>query len=394
MKSIASISIKSGLIIFLILISGCRTTKITTTKLVPVMHETKEIPDTELLDVGIRIFDPGLDNVDELDEDQVVFPEIRNAESNYFPYLLMETIQSSAAWGAVRVVPVEHEAVDVMVKGKILQSDGEILEIEIDVTDASNEHWYKKTYSQQASHYSYTNKAQLRQETFQNVYNNIANDLYKYQQTLSVNKLKTLHLIAELKFAKSFAPQQFSDYLTQNKAGIIKINRLPAKNDKMMARIRQVRERDYLFIDTLQEYYGSYVKDMRLPYQDWRRESYVESTALKNMQRKATAQKLLGAASILAGILAAGKSNASARAASAVAVAGGAYLLKEGFDRSSEAQIHIDAIQELGDSLEASIGSHVIELEDRTVTLTGSVNNQYKQWRKILLDIYKVDFVK
>ena len=94
---------------------------------------------------------------------------------------------------------------------------------------------------------------------------------------------------------------------------------------------------------------------------------------------------------IVAGILGAGNSGGSVRAASAIGVTAGVYLLKDGYDREAEAQIHIDALQELGDSLEASIESHVIELEDRTITLTGTVENQYQQWRNILKDIYQLD---
>jgi hypothetical protein len=69
----------------------------------------------------------------------------------------------------------------------------------------------------------------------------------------------------------------------------------------------------------------------------------------------------------------------------------GGYMIKTGSDKSSESKIHIEALQELGDSLEASIDSQVIELEDRTVTLSGTVDSQFKQWRKILQDIYQID---
>jgi hypothetical protein len=109
------------------------------------------------------------------------------------------------------------------------------------------------------------------------------------------------------------------------------------------------------------------------------------------MKSKARNQKLMGAAAILAGILGAGNGDAVVRAASAIGVAGGAYVLKAGYESSADAQIHIDALQELGDSLEASIESHVIELEDRTVTLTGTVENQYQQWREILKELYQLD---
>ena len=37
------------------------------------------------------------------------------------------------------------------------------------------------------------------------------------------------------------------------------------------------------------------------------------------------------------------------------------------------------------------IAPKVINLEDRTVTLTGNVEEQYSQWKEILADIYAVE---
>lgn len=379
------------LIPLIILQLGCATTEVKTTKVTPVILVTTEISDAHLLDIGIRVFDPGLDKLQELDDDAIYFPEIRVAEASYFPYLLMETLQTSAAWGAVRVVPLEHDSVDVLVAGEILKSDGELLTLSIKVTDATGKHWYTKEYRHKASKYSYNAKMQLPKEPFQNVYNQITNDLYLYLKTLQPNQLTKIRQISELKFAKFFSPNMFEGHLSQDQSGNYSVNRLPAEGDPMMVRIRQIRERDYLFVDTLQEYYGRYVKGMKTPYQTWRKESYNEVIAMRTMQRKANNQKLIGAASIIAGIFAAGHSSGAARAAGTVAVAGGSYIIKDGFDRGAESQIHIEALQELGDSLEANLETHVIELEDRTITLSGTVDNQYEQWREILKDIYKVN---
>lgn len=379
------------LIPLIILQLGCATTEVKTTKVTPVILVTTEISDAHLLDIGIRVFDPGLDKLQELDDDAIYFPEIRVAEASYFPYLLMETLQTSAAWGAVRVVPLEHDSVDVLVAGEILKSDGELLTLSIKVTDATGKHWYTKEYRHKASKYSYNAKMQLPKEPFQNVYNQITNDLYLYLKTLQPNQLTKIRQISELKFAKSFSPNMFEGHLSQDRSGNYSVNRLPAEGDPMMVRIRQIRERDYLFVDTLQEYYGRYVKGMKTPYQTWRKESYNEVIAMRTMQRKANNQKLIGAASIIAGIFATGHSSGAARAAGTVAVAGGSYIIKDGFDRDAESQIHIEALQELGDSLEANLETHVIELEDRTITLSGTVDNQYEQWREILKDIYKVN---
>ncbi len=372
------------------LLTGCATTEVKSANVTKVIQETAEIPEAELLDVGIQIFDPGLDNLRKVEDDVIYFPEIRIAEASYIPYLLMGTLQTSSAWGAVRVVPADHDSVDVLVKGLILQSDGEILNLEVTVTDSAGNHWFKKEYKHKASRYSYNARAKLHKEPFQNIYNNISNDLLLYKKKLSSQQLIELRNVSELKFAKSFSPDMFSEHLAE-KNGRFSIIRLPAKSDPMFNRVKQIRERDYLFVDTLQEYYDSYVKEMKAPYQIWRQESFHEVIAMRNMKRKASNQKLIGAASIIGGILAAGNSNASARAAGAVSVAGGGYVLKDGYDRDAESEIHLEALQELGDSLEASLESHVIELEDRTVTLSGTVDNQYKQWRKILQEIYKVN---
>jgi anthranilate phosphoribosyltransferase len=142
----------------------------------------------------------------------------------------------------------------------------------------------------------------------------------------------------------------------------------------------------------MQEYYGTFAKEMAQPYWRWRQESYSEVMALRSLQRSARNRIAVGAAALVAGILGASNStSAVTRTAGSVAMAAGGYVIKSGIDKDSESKIHIEALQELGDSLEASIEPQVIELEDRTVTLSGTVDNQYQQWREILQKIYKVD---
>lgn len=42
-------------------------------------------------------------------------------------------------------------------------------------------------------------------------------------------------------------------------------------------------------------------------------------------------------------------------------------------------------------SLEAEITPQVIDLEDRSITLSGNVEEQYAQWRELLADIYATE---
>ena len=114
--------------------------------------------------------------------------------------------------------------------------------------------------------------------------------------------------------------------------------------------------------------------------------------ALQELQAESTRQLIAGGLAIIAGIAGATQGDsATTRTAGQVAVIGGGFLLKSGLEKRNEAQIHVQALEELGMSLEAEITPSVIELEDRSVTLSGNVEDQYAQWRELLADIYAAE---
>ena len=99
-----------------------------------------------------------------------------------------------------------------------------------------------------------------------------------------------------------------------------------------------------------------------------------------------------GAAAVVGGLAAATQgSNYGTQVGGAFGVGAGAYLIRSGFDKRAEARMHMEALEELGQSLESEVAPQVISLEDRTITLTGSVEEQYEQWREILADLYAVE---
>lgn len=383
------ISVAFAIIIGL-LVSGCAGNKMTvkTAMDTPVNTVNTSIPEHQLLDVGIHLFDPGLDDI-EYDKDTIVFSDVRHAESRYFPVQIMHTLQTTAAWGAVRVLPSTAHITDVVVSGQIVQSDGETLTLAITVTDSSGQRWFTKEYSELASRYDYDPKAKMRKDPFQGIYNRLANDMLHYKQQLTEAHITQLRIISELRFAKEFAPSAYGDYVQTSNDGEYTIIRLPSDDDPMLQRIQRIRDRDYLFVDTVQDHYGAFAKEMQSPYREWRRMSYSETIALRELRSSARNQTIAGIVAMVGGIAAAGGSNGSARVAGQVGVAAGGYLIKSGLDKRSESQIHIEALRELGESLEADIAPRIVELEDRTVTLSGNVQSQYEQWRKLLHDIYQ-----
>lgn len=370
-------------------LSACTSHTVKTTRYVQLQQETREIPESELLDVGVELLDPNLSQIDE--EDALVFAEVRKAESHYMAKQMVAAIQSSSAWGAVRTIPNKDTLVDVTVSGKILHSDGETLKLAVTVSDISGKPWYEKEYSAIASRYAYRRETATQSDPFTSLYNQVANDLLNYRHNFTGQELSKLRVIGELRFAENFSPESFGGHLSQDKNGVYQISRLPADNDPMLQRIRNIRERDHLFIDTLQDYYSTFVRQIDNPYRDWRKQTYSEVINLREVQQQARNETIAGIVSVIAGIAAATSSNRAVRTAGGVAIGGGGYLIKEGFGKRAEAEMHSDTIRELGDSLEAAIEPQVIDLEDRTITLSGSVAQQYKQWREILRELYHVE---
>lgn len=354
-----------------------------------------------LLDASIAIFDPGLSDYD---EDVQIYPEVRKAESNYMPRLLSESMQDSGAWGAVRVVPNKTQISDLLITGKILHSDGESLRLHIIATDSRGVEWLDKKYLSRASQYAYKATRRNDHDPFIAIYNTIANDLLEKMETVKAQDRENIRLVTELLFARSFSPDTFEGYLVINRSGRTQIVRLPAEGDPMMERIRSIRERDHVFIDTLQEHYGNFKYQMIDPYQEWRKLSYTEAVALQELKAESTQRLIVGGLAVLAGIAAAASSGSSSgdsnsernrdsaiRSAGTVAILGGGYLLKSGLEKRNEAEIHVEALEELGLSLEAEIAPQVIELEDNSILLSGNVEDQYAQWREILADIYRAE---
>lgn len=372
----------------LALLAGCVSQTVKTSSVPPLDSPTAVAAEDQLLDVGIAIFDPGLE---EYDEDQQIYPEVRKAEARYMPRLLAEAMQNSGAWGAVRVVPGQQQITDLLVTGEILHSDGENLQLQITAVDSRGITWLERTYEGQASRYAYDSATRSQYDPFQAVYHTIANDLLGEQEQLQESERRNVRLVTELLFAQSFSAEAFAGYLAKNPKGNYLVMRLPATDDPMLERVHSIRERDNMFIDTMQEYYGSFSNQMDAPYQEWRKLSYEEAVALQELKAESTRRLIAGGVAVLAGIAAVGSSEGSSRAAGNVAIIGGGYLLKSGLEKRNEAQIHVEALEELGMSLEAEITPQVIELDDRTIMLSGSVEDQYAQWREILADIYRAE---
>lgn len=360
--------------------------KVTSSTLEPIKTPSTSIAADALLDIAILPLNDGLHLTD---EDDTVFPEVRYAEAIYFSNQLAKTMEKSGAWGAIRVTPHEQVVMDLYITGVILQSDGETLDLQIQVRDSSGKQWFDERYTHTTGKYSYDRRLKSLGDPFQNLFTQIANDVLSHREKLSDEQAAQLRQISELRFARDFSPEAFNEHITEDRKGILIIEKLPAKNDTILQRIHKIRERDYLYVDTMQDHYDVFSQGMHLAYQDFRRASYDSVVKHRQLNKQGNRRIVAGIGAILAGIYGRYKGNNRLQADSGTAAAAvGGFVLKSGLEKKQQAAEYNESIAEMGSSLEAEIAPQVIELEDRTVTLSGTVQAQYDQWRELLHQIY------
>lgn len=388
-------ALRAGLALLLsLLVGGCSTLPWSDkpTPLESLQRAPGEVAEDHLLDVWIELFHPG-----ELpagkDDAHGLSQDIRDAEARYIPIQLRDTLEKTGYWGAVRVVPQGVSGGEVLVSGTILTSDAERLELQVEARDATGRLWLSRTYEQRVSGDAYKDLDASSPEVFASLYNTIANDLARFRAGLSGADIRTVREVAELRFAEDMAPAAFAGYLEHSADGQYKVTRLPARDDPMLARVRQVRERDFLLVDTLNGYFDNFGREMQTPYNDWRKSRIEELEALREIESDANTRKLLGAAAI-AGAIAIemlGNGHTSTSTLRDVMVLGGVYGIATGFEKDSETGIHRDAIKELGDSFASEARPLVVEVEGETHELKGSAEEQYAHWRELLREIYSTE---
>jgi len=178
---------------------------------------TIEVPDDELLEVGVRLFDPNVPQDPEDQEKQRVFPDVRKAESRYIPLMIRDTLEDTGQWGQVRVLPRDGTGMEVFVDGSILESNGQELRLAITVTDATGRKWFSRTYEGRADTRSYKDGIVKPRDPFENVYNTFANDLLAARRGLEREQRVELRRVADLRFAADLAPYAFDGYLAQDR---------------------------------------------------------------------------------------------------------------------------------------------------------------------------------
>jgi hypothetical protein len=365
---------------------------------------TEEIPQELLLDVGIQVLDPGITKEGKGDAEEPltpveaaekgIFKELRRSEARYFAFQLKSTLESTGHWGAVRVLPRGGSDTDVMVTGEIRKSTGLIMTLDVHIEDSTGRVWNNGRYDYEADARAYIPEEDREpgmldvDDPYQSLFSDIANDMLKDLEKLKEKRILEIRQATRLRFAAALAPEAFGDYLHQRSNGRIKIKRLPAEDDAMMARVDAIRRSEDLLVDTLNNHYAGFYTRMDQPYGAWRAASYEEEAALRRIRRKARKMAIIGGLLTLGGL--AGSSGSTAgRVAQDAAIIGGVLTVTQAIKIAKEGKIHKEALKELGASVDAEIAPMLVEVEGRTLRLEGSAQAQYAEWRRLLAEIFR-----
>jgi len=288
----------------------------------------------------------------------------------------------------VRVMPQESVTADVVVKGKIIESHGERLVLQVEARDATGRLWFDKKFGADATEANYADLQPGHKDPFQDLYHAVANAMAEEREKLTPEQVRNIRAVSKLKFATEFAPDAFGPYLTTDRKEITKVNRLPADDDPMLKRLMSIRERESMFVDALNGYSENFYSGMWPSYENWRKMNLTERVAMTKVKHDAYKRIAAGVALIALGVLVGSSNDFSWPVLGGTIVLIGGQVFVSGINISSQAEMHRTAIQELSESFDNEMKPLVMEFQGTTYELTGSAEEQYRRWRELLRQIY------
>jgi hypothetical protein len=386
-----------SLLLFAALLAGCTTEEIRYAHTVPLVSPQTPYPESQLLDVGVVVFDSGVPDgeIDRQVLEQLMrdgtFVQIRRAEAIFQAVKLRDTLEKSGHWGAVWVTPRASTAVDLNVQAQILQSDGNVFDLHVTAKDATGRTWLDKKYDMETAASAYNRQRYPDSDPYQDVFNEVANDLASIRADLDAEDVDDIRTIGEIRYASDLSPEAFGDYLEVDRDGVYEPVRLPAVDDPMLLRTEAVRQREQLLFETLDLHYDDFAAQATDSYDGWREYSREDSIELEEAARAAKIRTALGALAIASSIAYGSQSDNNSLADSIISNAGvyiGSDLLRSAAVRRQERRLHTQSLQELAASFDSDVKPLVVEVQGTQHRLTGTAEAQYREWQDLLKQLF------
>lgn len=327
----------------------------------------------QALNVGIEVFDSLETNEAVERSGAAIFSEIRSTETQFLPVALRSTLLESNQWGIVRVLPDADPSMDLQINGTVIRSNGVDLLLKIRAVDSTGQIWLEREYADIARVADYPDTAPslldrggitYNEDPFQDIYNAIANDLIDIRNAMDANMLRRISDVTQMRYASDLAPEAFAEFLTTDAQNLLTIARLPAQNDPLLGHVADIRARNDVFIDTIDEYYESLYQDLKPIYDIWRQYSFEQVNEELDSARRA-------------------RSGSTDR--------GSFEAMSQNYNRYKWNKIFEQEFVALASGFIRETAPAVLELSQNVNGLTGPVEEQYAQWRVLLRGLFEIE---
>lgn len=318
--------------------------------------ERLDTPLRPTLDVALVVFDG--------EQEPNPFPDIRRHETRLLPVRLRQALQASNAWGVVRVVPEPQASSHLQVEGRILHSDGQRLVLAVRAEDAAGRLWLDAVYHDSSTAGDYPVAA--GGDPFGDLYRALANDLLRQRREIPEQTQARLSDIATLRYAAGLLPEAFADALERDERGHWQLRRLPAEDDPMLSRIAGIREREYLFVDSVDQEYLELAETLQPAYDLWRQFTREQALYRADYRQRLADRDRAGPP--------------------------GSYpAMEQAYNAFRWSRIQEQDLEELAQGFDNEVRPTVLDLDGRVYRLSGTLEGQYAEWRSILRQILALE---
>ncbi|MXZ56740.1 MAG: hypothetical protein F4227_08410 [Gammaproteobacteria bacterium] len=306
--------------------------------------------------LAIPVLNPGIPKSTEKQENEGIWPELRNAEAVRIAFKMKDWITRYNQFDSIIVSADVSVSADLFLVARIVQSNSEVMSLAYQIVDARGVIWSEertKTYRAEAGwheRYGKTDKDPfdpLYQEIAEEVYRELANKSSSHINQLKRNEfvgprlsrrsdLELITITRDLAFAKYVSPE-YHDCL-KNDGNRLKIEYMPEFTSESWSRIMSVMTREEDFVRVIEKYYREFVTKIEPDYRTWQQDAFPIARKLRIEEDKRE-------------------------------------VLTE--------------INNLGSRLHTTITPTRVDVNGKVVTLTGSVQSQFAAWRSMIIDIYE-----
>ncbi len=386
----------------------------------PAATAQKNLPtrmDIPPLKVAVPVLGTGVDEFSEDLEKEGIWPGLRKTETIRSATKIRDALFDLNQFESVVVFPDTSISADLYVLGSIRESTGEIMSIEWQLVDATGKIWIRKNKETHRVPPGWHERfGGTGIDPFQELYRKIAYSVYKELkkyarkhdtvvkqnrkrardgQSPKLSELDRIVAIRELVMAQYFAPEIYGDAIAEKKSSKsssrLTLQYLPDKSAQEWTRIESFRQRDETFTLLMNDYYNTFRATVDPSYELWLKDIYPIARETRILRRQANVEKALGVVTLIAAASAAKDADSTGKRDRAIAVgaAVGSTLLIKGFHDSARSKEQLEIFNETARSYHDSFNPISVELAGKTITLQGTAQEQFAQWRGLLRDFYE-----